>query len=148
MIYRAEDKNNDQVNHRLMGQFCHFLNAATLQEAHLNGRLFTWSNEREHPTLERIDRFFFSNEWEAIFTNHELHSLASIQNSQRTKTGLCTRETREQNWSGGQERGNITNCYKTKSGRPIGGLQTKSGRKTGFAACCSKRKNMRPNQRP
>jgi hypothetical protein len=78
MIYRAEDKNNDQVNHRLMGQFCHFLNAATLQEAHLNGRLFTWSNEREHPTLERIDRFFFSNEWEAIFTNHELHSLASI----------------------------------------------------------------------
>jgi hypothetical protein len=61
-----------------MGQFRHFLNAALLQEAHLNGRLFTWSSEREQPTLERIDRFFFSDEWAAIYPDHGLHSLSSL----------------------------------------------------------------------
>jgi hypothetical protein len=35
-----------------MGQFHHFINEATLKELHLNGHLFTWSNERSHPTLE------------------------------------------------------------------------------------------------
>jgi hypothetical protein len=33
---------------------------------------------RVHPTLEKIDRMFFTNEWEAVFPNHLLHSLASI----------------------------------------------------------------------
>jgi hypothetical protein len=45
-----------------MGQFRHLLNSAALQEAHLNEKLFTWSNEREHPMLERIDQVFFSAE--------------------------------------------------------------------------------------
>jgi hypothetical protein len=40
MIYRAEDKNNDRLNRRLMGQFCSF-NTAALKEIHLQGRLFT-----------------------------------------------------------------------------------------------------------
>jgi hypothetical protein len=58
MIYR---KNNDQLDPRLMGQFMHFISVVALKEIHLNGRLFTWSNERSHPTLERIDRAFISN---------------------------------------------------------------------------------------
>jgi hypothetical protein len=36
-----------------MGQFRCFV-----KELHLSGCLFTWSNERAHPTLERIDRAF------------------------------------------------------------------------------------------
>jgi hypothetical protein len=60
IIYREEDKNNDRINRRLMGQFCRLLNEAALKEVHLNGHLFTWSNERAHPTLERIDRPFIS----------------------------------------------------------------------------------------
>jgi exonuclease III len=78
MVYRAKDKNNGRVNRRLMGQFRSFLNAAALKELHLNGRLFTWSNERTHPTLERIDRAFISNEWEDLFPANELHSLSSL----------------------------------------------------------------------
>jgi hypothetical protein len=78
MIYRAEDRNNDRLNGRLMGQFQRFLNDAVLKECHLNGRLFTWSNERSHLTLERIDRVFISNEWEAISPNNFLHSLSSL----------------------------------------------------------------------
>jgi hypothetical protein len=78
MVYRANDKNNGRVNRRLMGQFRRFLNEGALQEIHLNGRLFTWSNERVHPTLERIDRVLISNEWEELFPSSELHSLASL----------------------------------------------------------------------
>jgi hypothetical protein len=62
MVYRAEDKNNGRVNRHLMGQFRSFLNDAALKELHLNGHLFTWSNERTHPTLECIDKAFVSNE--------------------------------------------------------------------------------------
>jgi endonuclease/exonuclease/phosphatase family metal-dependent hydrolase len=78
LICRVEYKNNDRLNRRHMGQFRRFLNDATLQEIHLNGRLFTWSNEKAHPILERIDRMFISNEWDAIFLDHVLHSLSSL----------------------------------------------------------------------
>lgn len=37
-----------------MGQFRLFLNNAALKELHLSGRLFTWSNERTHPTLDAL----------------------------------------------------------------------------------------------
>jgi hypothetical protein len=50
-----------------MGQFRHFLSEALLKEIHLQGRLFTWSNECSHPMLERIDRAFISSEWELMF---------------------------------------------------------------------------------
>jgi hypothetical protein len=64
--YEVEDKNNGNLNQRLMGQFHRFLNDATLKEIHLQGRLFTWSKERTHPTLERIDRVFICTEWEEL----------------------------------------------------------------------------------
>jgi hypothetical protein len=76
MIYRAEDKNNDKIDRRLMGQFRRFLSILTLKELHLSSCLFTWSNERAHPMLERIDRAFVSNEWEALFPDFDLHALA------------------------------------------------------------------------
>jgi hypothetical protein len=38
-----------------MGQFRRFLSVSALKELHLSGRLYTWSNECAHPTLERID---------------------------------------------------------------------------------------------
>lgn len=48
-----------------------------MKELHLHGRLFTWSNERSHPTLERIDRAFVSLEWEDKFPNADLRPLSS-----------------------------------------------------------------------
>jgi exonuclease III len=78
MIYKAEDKNNNRLDRRLMGRFRRFLNDTTLKEVHLTGRLYTWSNKREHPTLSRIDRVFVSNEWEELFPVIDLHSLSSL----------------------------------------------------------------------
>jgi endonuclease/exonuclease/phosphatase family metal-dependent hydrolase len=77
MIYRAADKNNDRLNLRMMGRFHRFLNDASLKELHLEGRLFTWSNERSHPTLERIDKAFISQEWDELHPKCDLRSLAS-----------------------------------------------------------------------
>jgi hypothetical protein len=67
MIYQAADKNNDRLNQRLMGQFWCFLNDSVLKELHLTDRLFTWSNEHSHPTLEHIDRDFLSTDREDIY---------------------------------------------------------------------------------
>jgi hypothetical protein len=78
VTYRAEDKNNGNLNRRRMGQFRRFLNEAALKELHLEGRLFTWSNERAHPTLEKIDRVFVSSEWEGLYPGYDLCSLASL----------------------------------------------------------------------
>jgi hypothetical protein len=60
-----------------MGQSKRFLNTSALKELYLSGCLFTWSNERTHSTLERINWAFVSNEWEALFPDYDLHALAS-----------------------------------------------------------------------
>jgi hypothetical protein len=39
-----------------MGKFHRLLQDLELYELHLHGRLYTWSNEQLHPTLEHIDR--------------------------------------------------------------------------------------------
>jgi hypothetical protein len=78
MIYQAADKNNSKLNRRLMGQFYRFLNDTALREIHLQGRLFTLSNERAHPTLERINRAFITSEWDALSPDNDLHALASL----------------------------------------------------------------------
>lgn len=78
LIYRAEDNNNDRLDRRLMGQFCQFLSQAALKELHLTSGLYTWSNERVHLTLERIDRVFISTEWHLQFPDNDLHPVSSI----------------------------------------------------------------------
>jgi hypothetical protein len=76
MIYRVAYKNNEHLNLRQMGRFRHFLNDASLKELHLEGRLFMWSNEILHLTLERIDRAFVSRDWDELYPNCDLCSLA------------------------------------------------------------------------
>ncbi|WVZ79919.1 LOW QUALITY PROTEIN: hypothetical protein U9M48_027442 [Paspalum notatum var. saurae] len=71
------DKSNSRVNRRVMLRFRQFLDGLCLSELHLNGRLFTWSNERDHSTLERIDRAFVSTNWLDMFPDHWLRALSS-----------------------------------------------------------------------
>jgi exonuclease III len=58
MVYRAQDKNNDRMDRHCMRRFRAFLNQARLDEIFLVGRKYTWSNEREQPTLVLLDRVF------------------------------------------------------------------------------------------
>ncbi|XP_066361483.1 uncharacterized protein [Miscanthus floridulus] len=77
MIYQAADKNNDRLDRRAMRRFRSFISRAHLHEIDLIGRRFTWSSERDRPTLERLDRVFASVEWFDLHPNHCLKPLSS-----------------------------------------------------------------------
>jgi hypothetical protein len=77
IIYQGEDKNNGNLNFRMMGLFRRTLVTCQLKELKLQNRKFTWSNGRETPTLVRLDRAFFNAIWDLEFENHILHALSS-----------------------------------------------------------------------
>lgn len=41
------------------------------------GRRFTWSNERDQPTLELLDHMFTSTDWFDLFPSHVLKPLST-----------------------------------------------------------------------
>ena len=60
-----------------MSRFRQFIVDVEVQELHLKGCSYTWSNERDIPTLERLDRVFATDDWVDAFPNHDLSALAS-----------------------------------------------------------------------
>lgn len=77
LIYRAADKNNQNVDRAMMGRFRRALDDMELWECELLGRRFTWTNERASPTLVHLDRVFYNFAWENIFPEHLLQSSAA-----------------------------------------------------------------------
>lgn len=77
LIYMARDKNNGWLHHGLMRRFRRVLDDLQLDEIHLSGRLYTWSNGRDQPTLERLDRAFATVDWVEMYPNHQLCCLSS-----------------------------------------------------------------------
>jgi hypothetical protein len=78
MIYQTCDKNNPNVSRRVMGRFRRAIDDLELRELPLHGRRYTWSNERESSTLERMDRVFCSVDWEAGHPNCFLTCTATL----------------------------------------------------------------------
>ena len=74
LILRAQDKSNSNVNTRLMGVFRNWVNDLELKELSLNGRRFTWSNDR---TQTRIDRAFCTTDWDLMLPGCNLQALSS-----------------------------------------------------------------------
>jgi endonuclease/exonuclease/phosphatase family metal-dependent hydrolase len=64
MILRASEKNNNNLDRASMRRFREFVAALELKEPYLHGRMFTWCNEREVPTLSMIDRALVSVDWD------------------------------------------------------------------------------------
>lgn len=77
MIYSAEDKNNENLNRAMMGRFRRFINDHELKEVPLMGRRYTWSKEREAPTLVKLDRVLCTADWEGMFPDCILQSKAT-----------------------------------------------------------------------
>jgi exonuclease III len=77
MIYKPEDKNNNNVNWALMGRFSRFVNDLELKEIPLLGRKYTWSNGRESPTMIKLDRVLCTSDWEGMYPDCLLQSHAS-----------------------------------------------------------------------
>jgi len=63
LILDATDKNNLNLKRRNMGRFRRFVDEMELKDVPLHGRYFTWSNERENATLEKLDRVLVTVDW-------------------------------------------------------------------------------------
>ena len=61
----------------MMGRFRRFVNDVELKEIQLISRRYTWSNEREAPTLVKLDRILCTSDWEDTFPDCILQSQAS-----------------------------------------------------------------------
>lgn len=77
LLVNQEDKSNTSINRRMMARFWAKLNLLELKELYLNGRRYTWSNERARATLEKIDHVFCTNSWEDLHPTCYLTALGS-----------------------------------------------------------------------
>jgi hypothetical protein len=62
-----EDKSRGCLHCGMMAIFWRALSALELKELYLNGIRFTWSNERERPTLEKLDTVMSTVDWETRY---------------------------------------------------------------------------------
>ncbi|XP_073363332.1 uncharacterized protein [Aegilops tauschii subsp. strangulata] len=60
-----------------MGKFRDFVDDHELKEMYMHGRRFTWSNERDTPTLTKIDRILISVDWELDNAEYLLQALST-----------------------------------------------------------------------
>jgi len=74
LIRGEADKNNSNINHALCSLFNSSIDALALTELPLLDRRFTWSNGRDDPTMERLDRIFFNSEMSILFPNSSITS--------------------------------------------------------------------------
>lgn len=63
----AHERNQPNGTQRFSGLFNTLINFHELRGIVMSGGLFTWSNNQEDPTLEKLDRILVSKGWEDIF---------------------------------------------------------------------------------
>jgi hypothetical protein len=78
MIRRKNEKNKGPINRRLMRLFNNTIDSLQLLELDFNGRLFTWSNEQNDPTMSRIDRFLATTEWHDLYPTADLQAFCTL----------------------------------------------------------------------
>jgi hypothetical protein len=52
------------------------INSHDLREIDMSGGQYTWSNNQINPTLEKLDRFLMSSDWEDLFLLTTVHKVA------------------------------------------------------------------------
>lgn len=67
IIRFAYEKNKNFQRSRFSDLFNTVIHANDLREIYMAGGKYTWSNNQENPTLERLDRILMSREWENLF---------------------------------------------------------------------------------
>jgi exonuclease III len=79
LIYKVEDKKNNNLNRAMMGRFHRLINDLSIKEVPLVRRKFTWSSSvsDSSSTLVKLDWVFCSVEWEDVFLNCLLQSAAT-----------------------------------------------------------------------
>jgi endonuclease/exonuclease/phosphatase family metal-dependent hydrolase len=75
MTRSASEKNNHHFDAATAEAFNDVIDELVLQELPLLDRQFTWTNNREAPTLVRLDRAFINPQWSEALFNSTLRSL-------------------------------------------------------------------------
>jgi hypothetical protein len=63
----AAEKNKGGGTTRFSDEFNSIISKFALRELPLSGGMFTWSNNQENPTLEKLDRILINHDWENFF---------------------------------------------------------------------------------
>jgi exonuclease III len=77
LIMYASEKSNDNLDRAMMARFRRFAQCLELRDLYMHGRKFTWSNERESPTMTRIDRALVSIDWDLQYPDVLMQALSS-----------------------------------------------------------------------
>jgi endonuclease/exonuclease/phosphatase family metal-dependent hydrolase len=64
VIRSLREKNNLRYDDRWLLLFNAVINSLDLRELELSGRQYTWANNLQTPTYEKLDRILVSTEWE------------------------------------------------------------------------------------
>ena len=67
VLRHCGEKNKNWHSSPHVDLFNSVINSFNLFDIHIEGGLYTWSNNQDHPTLEKLDRVLVSNSWECIF---------------------------------------------------------------------------------
>lgn len=70
-----QDRSNTTYPMQHMLRFRALISNLNLMDLPLQGRNFTWSSEREHPTYVRLDRFLISPEWATSYPNTQQRAI-------------------------------------------------------------------------
>src|SRR3954464_5555314 len=79
------EKNKDNFDGRWSFMFNAIIESLDLKEIDLSGRQFTWANNLENPTYEKLDRVLTSVDWEMKFP---LVTVRALQRSLSDHTPL------------------------------------------------------------
>jgi hypothetical protein len=74
LIFSSE-KNKIMRCNRWSYMFNSIINTYALREIHLSGGQYTWKNNQADPTLEKLDKFLMSSDWEDWFPLTTVHKL-------------------------------------------------------------------------
>jgi exonuclease III len=69
ILRKETNKNKPGGTNKWSSLFNSIIDFHNLVELDLNGRLYTWSNNRDPPTFEKLDRFLGSPEWDLHYRN-------------------------------------------------------------------------------
>ena len=76
LIRSPNEKNKPVTNRRWMDMFNSVISTYEMREICMTGGSFIWSNNQVDPTLEKLDRFLMSREWELSFPLVTVHKIS------------------------------------------------------------------------
>jgi endonuclease/exonuclease/phosphatase family metal-dependent hydrolase len=75
IIRNRPEKNNDRYEDRWLFLFNAVINSLNLRELELSERQYTWTNNLQMPTYEKLDRILLSTDWKLKYPKVSVHAL-------------------------------------------------------------------------